>query len=76
MIRALFALFGLVELLFPERLIAVLTRLAYEDGEEMTVKPWVTTAARVEGAVFLGLALVGLRGLCRGDSGDAGESDE
>lgn len=48
-----------------------MTRLAYEDGGEMTAKPWVTTAARVEGAVLLLVALVGLRGRCGGDGDDA-----
>jgi len=67
MLRALLAAFGLVELLFPDKLVAAVTRLAYEDGDEMTAKPWVTTAARVEGATFLLVALVGLRGRCGGD---------
>ncbi|AFK19976.1 hypothetical protein E6P09_00235 [Haloferax mediterranei ATCC 33500] len=67
MIRALFVLFGLVELLFPDQLVRVLTRIAYEDGSEMTAKSWMTTATRVEGAVFLYL---GLRGLCRGSDED------
>ncbi|RDZ63745.1 hypothetical protein C5B90_11470 [Haloferax sp. Atlit-12N] len=76
MLRALLAAFGLVELLVPDKLVAVMTRLAYEDGGEMTAKPWVVTAARVEGAVFLLVALFGLRGRCGGDGGDGGESGE
>ncbi|POG55662.1 hypothetical protein [Haloferax marisrubri] len=78
MLRALLAAFGLVELLFPDKLVAVMTRLAYEDGGEMTAKPWVVTAARVEGAVFLLVALFGLRGRCGrcgGDDGEAGEDE-
>ncbi|RDZ44736.1 hypothetical protein C5B91_09795 [Haloferax sp. Atlit-10N] len=76
MLRALLAAFGLVELLVPDKLVAVMTRLAYEDGGEMTAKPWVVTAARVEGAVFLLVALFGLRGRCGGEAGETGEPDE
>ncbi|CQR54126.1 MULTISPECIES: hypothetical protein [Haloferax] len=75
MLRALLAAFGLVELLFPDKLVAAMTRLAYEDGGEMTAKPWVTTAARVEGATLLLVALVGLRGRCGGD-GEGEDEDE
>ena len=70
MLRALLVGLGIVELLLPDQLVAVLTRLAYEDGREMTAKPWVTTAARIEGAVlvFLGVFVVGRR--CGGDDED------
>ncbi|WP_416840531.1 hypothetical protein [Haloferax sp. DFSO52] len=71
MIRALLAVFGIVELLFPDQLIDTLTKIAYEDGVEMNAKPWVTTAARVEGAVFVLLALFVVGKRCGGDSDEA-----
>lgn len=67
MIRLLMAVFGIVELLFPDKLVDTLTKVAYEDGGEMDAKPWVTTAARVEGAVFLLLALFVVGKRCGGD---------
>lgn len=66
MIRLLMALFGIVELLFPDRLVDTLTRIAYEEGDEMQAKPWVTTAARVEGATLILLALFVVGKRCGG----------
>ncbi|KAB1198299.1 MULTISPECIES: hypothetical protein [Haloferax] len=68
MIRMLMAVFGIVELLFPDQLIDTLTKIAYEGGDEMNAKPWVTTVARIEGAVFLFLALFVVGKRCGGDS--------
>ena len=65
MLRLLFAALGLLEAAFPKRIIDAGTRLAYESPDEFEVKPWVVTAARVEGLL---VALFALRG-CR--SGDA-----
>lgn len=68
MLRPLLAVLGALELLFPERIVQVSTRLAYESPDEFEVRPWVLTAVRLEGIVFL---FVGLRGLFeRGDAGD------
>ncbi|KTG30268.1 hypothetical protein [Haloferax profundi] len=67
MIRGLLAVFGIVELLFPDQLVDALTRVAYEDGDEMTAKPWVTTVARIEGAVFVFLALFVVGRRCGSD---------
>lgn len=67
MIRGLLAVFGIVELLFPDQLIDALTRVAYEDGDEMTPKPWVSSVARIEGAVFVFLALFVVGRRCGSD---------
>ena len=58
MLKLLVGLCGLLEALYPERVLAVLTDLSYEyDGETPTAKPWVVTAARIEGVILLGVAL-------------------
>lgn len=67
MFRLLLAAFGLAELAFPKPVVEYLTRLAYESPEEFEIKPWVVTAARVEGLVLLALAVRG----CRCGSDDA-----
>ncbi|WP_411964357.1 hypothetical protein [Haloferax sp. YSMS24] len=66
MIRLLMAGLGIVELLFPDQLVDTLTKLAYEDGGDVTAKPWVSTAARVEGATLLFLALFVVGKRCGG----------
>ncbi|KAB1187620.1 MULTISPECIES: hypothetical protein [Haloferax] len=57
MLPALIAAFGLVELLFPDRFLDVVTRMAYEGDGDMTPKSWVRTVVRIEGAVLVLLAL-------------------
>ncbi|WP_231189710.1 hypothetical protein [Haladaptatus sp. DYF46] len=59
MLRLVVALFGIIEALFPRRLIDVATRASYEGDEEFEPKPWVVTAARIEGILFVLLALFG-----------------
>ncbi|WP_280536634.1 hypothetical protein [Halopenitus sp. POP-27] len=59
-IELLVGLVGLVELLCPRTVIAVATRLAYRTPEDLEVREWVYTAARLEGAVLVLLGLVGL----------------
>ena len=68
MLRLLLAALGLVELAFPKPVVDFATRLAYESPEEFEVKPWVVTAARVEGLIPLALAA---RGCGSGPSDDA-----
>ena len=54
MLKLLLGGVGLVETLYPERFMQVLTRLSYEyDGDAPTPKPWVVTAARLEGLIIL-----------------------
>jgi len=54
MLKLLLGGVGLVETLYPERFMQVVTRLSYEyDGDAPTPKPWVVTAARLEGLVIL-----------------------
>ncbi|WP_253737799.1 hypothetical protein [Halohasta salina] len=58
MLKLLVGLVGLLEALYPERFIRKLTDLSYEyDGEAPTPKPWIVTAARIEGVVLLGVAI-------------------
>ena len=55
MLKLLFGIIGLIEVLYPERFIRVLTRYSYEyEGEAPVAKPWVVSAARIEGLVILG----------------------
>jgi hypothetical protein len=55
--RRLLVAFGIVELLFPERLIDYGERLALENPDECELEPWVTTLARLEGLAFLWFVL-------------------
>ncbi|MFD1640652.1 hypothetical protein [Halohasta litorea] len=58
MLKLLIGLVGLVEALYPDRFISTLTDFSYEyDGEAPTAKPWVVTAARIEGLILLGVAI-------------------
>ena len=55
MFKLLFGIVGLLEVLYPERFVDVLTKYSYEyDGEAPTAKPWLVSAARIEGLVILG----------------------
>ncbi|WP_435364269.1 hypothetical protein [Haloarchaeobius sp. DYHT-AS-18] len=57
MFRTVMLVFGLLEFLFPKRFTNFWTRLAYTTPEEFEVRPWVVKAARIEGLVFVLLAL-------------------
>ena len=58
MLKLLVGLFGLLEALYPDRVISTLTELSYEyEGESPTAKPWIVTAARIEGFILLGVAI-------------------
>ena len=57
--RTLLALLGLVELISPKRLIEFGERLAFENPDEATLRPWILPVARLEG---IGWMLVVLRG--------------
>ena len=76
MLKLLVGLVGLLEALYPERFMRTLTDLSYEyDGEAPTPKPWIVTAARIEGVVLLGVAI---RAAIRNDGvamGDAESTD-
>lgn len=60
-------IFGLIEAVAPGPLVRVLTRVAYRNADDAEAKPWVLTAARIEGAVIVAGALVGLFRLARAD---------
>lgn len=58
MFKLLFGIVGLLEVLYPERFVDVLTKYSYDyDGEAPTAKPWLVSAARIEGLVILGTVI-------------------
>jgi len=57
MLRLLAVVVGLVELCFPRRTVDALLSRAVTDESEVEWRPWVYTAARVEGALLLWWAL-------------------
>jgi hypothetical protein len=58
MFKLLLGLLGLVETLYPDRFIRVLTKYSYDyEGEAPTPKPWIISAARIEGLVILGVVV-------------------
>jgi hypothetical protein len=57
MFRQLLFAVGVVEAVFPRRVVDAVTRLGYEHPEEFEPKPWVVTAARVEGLLLVALVL-------------------
>lgn len=58
MFKLLLGLLGLVETLYPDKFIRVLTKASYDyEGEAPTAKPWVVSAARIEGIVILGVVV-------------------
>lgn len=58
MLKLLLGIVGLVEALYPERFIKLLTKYSYEYDEQPTAKPWVITAARIEGIAILAVVLL------------------
>ncbi|SMO42541.1 hypothetical protein [Halorubrum cibi] len=58
---------GLIEAVAPGPLVRVLTRVAYRNAEDAEPKSWVLAAARIEGAVVVAGALVGLFRLANAD---------
>ena len=64
--------FGLIEAVVPGPFVRVLTRVAYRNAADAEPKPWLLVAARIEGAVIVVGALVGLFRLARDDDSTAG----
>jgi hypothetical protein len=60
MFRLALLVFGVVEALFPRRVVDAFTRLGYEHPDEFEPKPWLVSAARVEGVLLALAALVGI----------------
>lgn len=84
MFKFLVGLLGLLETLYPNHVVRVVTRLGYDyEGDPPVAKPWVVTAARIEGILLLGIVVyTALRsdGSCRlclrGDTGVSGDSGD
>lgn len=51
--RLLLALLGLLEVALPKPLVDFWMNLATEDDDDVELRPWVYTAARIEGALIL-----------------------
>lgn len=51
-LRLLLALLGLLEVAFPKPLVDFWMNIAAED-DDVELRPWVYTAARIEGVVIL-----------------------
>mgnify|MGYP006281355769 FL=1 len=72
MLKLIVGLFGLLEALYPARVISTLTELSYDyEGEPPTAKPWIVTAARIEGFILLGVAI---RAAIKADCAAKGEA--
>jgi len=72
MLKLFVGLFGLLEALYPDRVISTLTELSYDyEGEAPTAKPWIVTAARIEGFMLLGVAI---RAAIKADCAAKGEA--
>jgi hypothetical protein len=59
-LRLLFAVLGLLEVAFPKPLVDFWMNLATED-DDVDLRPWVYTAARIEGVLILLYVLSGRR---------------
>ena len=59
MLRLLIAVAGVVQLVAPEKVVAMYTRMAYEGPEAFRVRRWVVPAMRLEGLMMLWLAVNG-----------------
>ena len=59
MLRFLIAVVGVVQLLAPETVVELYTRLAFEGPEAFRVRRWVVPAMRLEGLLMLWLAVNG-----------------
>lgn len=61
-VRALLAVFGLIEFLFPKRLVDAMMEVATTDESACELRSWVYTVARIEGLIIVVFAL--WRGRC------------
>jgi len=67
MFKLLLGIVGLLEVLYPERVVGLFTKYAYDyEGETPVGKQWLVTAARIEGVVILGAVVYSvLKADCR-----------
>ncbi|SFG59223.1 hypothetical protein SAMN04488063_2520 [Halopelagius inordinatus] len=56
-LRTILLLLGVVELLAPKQIVDFWMDVATESGSDVELRPWVYTAARVEGVAFVVWAL-------------------
>lgn len=70
-------LIGLVEILAPKTVVRAFTKVAYRNADDAEPRDWFHVVARVEGAVLVLLALVGLYRASAGDpEADADRHDD
>ncbi|WP_418282592.1 hypothetical protein [Halorubrum sp. DTA98] len=69
-------LVGLIELLVPSWMVRLFTRVAYRDADDAEPREWFHVAARLEGAVLVTVALVGLFRSARGSGAHGDTSNE
>ena len=53
-------LLGVVELLVPNWVVRLFTRVAYRNAADAEAREWLHVVARIEGAILVVVALVGL----------------
>ena len=69
-------LLGVVELLVPNWVVRLFTRVAYRNAADAEAREWLHVVARIEGAILVVVALVGLFRSARTSSARTSESQE
>lgn len=72
-IAALLGLAGVIAMVVPEPLIRLTQRVAYENTDELVLKPWVKPAARALGVFYLLITVLAWR---TDSSSEDSETDE
>lgn len=55
--KSLLLTFGVIELLFPRRLIGAAERIAFENQSDCELRAWTVPVARLEGITYLAIVL-------------------
>lgn len=65
---------GLIQTLAPRQIVGLWTRAMYRDAADAEPRGWLPVAARIEGAILVCVALVGLFRLATADDDPEGDS--
>ncbi len=68
-------LIGLVEVLAPKTVVRAFTKLAYRNADDAEPRDWFHVVARIEGAILVLVALVGLFQASKGDPAAEDDGD-